>query len=77
MILNYPERLLVIAITLLLFGCVTPFLMAIRVVESTLFLNFLSFGASVLGLFLGVAGIAAYRIKNKKKDKDDDENRYK
>jgi len=75
MILNYPRALLAIAIMLLLFGCVMPFLMVIQVVESTLFLNFLSFGAAVLGLFLGVAGITAYRIKNKKKD--DDENRYK
>ena len=73
MILNYPRALLAIAIMLLLFGCVMPFLMVIQVVESTLFLNFLSFGAAVLGLFLGVAGITAYRIKNKKKD--DDENR--
>ena len=75
MILDYPGRLIAIAIVLLLFGFVMPFLMALGVVESTLFLNFLSFGASVLGLFLGVAGITVYRGKQKKKD--DDENSYK
>lgn len=73
--LEHPGRLLAIAIFLLIFGFVMPFLMALKVVESTFFLNFLSFGASVLGLFLGIAGITTYRGKQKKKD--DDENRYK
>lgn len=73
--LDHPGRLLTVAILLLIFGFVMPFLMALRVVESTLFLNFLSFGASVLGLFLGVAGITAHRGKQKKKD--DEENPYK
>ena len=66
--LDDPGRLLTIAIFLLIFGFVMPFLMALEVVQSTLFLNFLSFGASALGLFLGVAGITAYRGKRKKKD---------
>ena len=69
--LEHPERLLAIAILLLLFGFVMPFLMALRIVESTFFLNFLAFGASVLGLFLGVAGISVYRGKGKKKDDED------
>lgn len=65
-----PERLLIVAVFLLLFGCIMPFLMAIQAVSSTFLLNFLSFAASVLGLFLGMIGIAQYRIKNKK-DEDD------
>ena len=72
--LEHPGRLLAIAIVLLLFGFVMPFLMALQVIESTFLLNFLSFGTSVLGLFLGVAGIAGYR--GKQKPKDDDEDRY-
>ena len=71
MILEYYKQLLVLAVFLLLFGCIMPFLMALQVVESTFFLNFLSFGASVLGLFLGLAGIAGARIVQKSKaDKD-------
>ena len=66
--LDHPGRLLTTAIFLLIFGFVMPFLMALEVVQSTLFLNFLSFGASVLGLFLGIAGAIAYRGKQKKKD---------
>lgn len=74
MILEHPKRLIVIAIGMMLFGCIMPFLMAIQVVESTLFLNFLSFGLSTLGLFLGVAGVSALRVRQNKRP--DDEDRY-
>jgi hypothetical protein len=74
MILEYYKQVLVLAVFLLLFGCVMPFLMAIKVVESTLFLLFLSFGASVLGLFLGLAGIAG--VRTVEKSKTDRGNRY-
>jgi len=72
MILEYYRQLIALAIFLLLFGCIMPFLMALRVVESTFFLNFLSFGASVLGLFLGLAGIAGARTVQKGKTKRED-----
>ena len=75
MILEYHKQILVLAIFLLIFGCIMPFLMALRVVESTFLLNFLSFGASVLGLFLGVASIAGGRIVQK--GKSDREDHYK
>ena len=72
--LEHPGRLIALAIFLLIFGFVMPFLMALEVVRSTFFLNFLSFGASVLGLFLGVTGIMAYRGKEKKNN--DEEHPY-
>jgi hypothetical protein len=67
MMLDRPERLIAIAVIMLLFGCVAPFLMVIQVVQSTFFLNFLAFGSSVAGLFIGIIGIAQMRgrIKNK------------
>ena len=71
MILEHSKWLITIAILLLLFGCIMPFLMALHIVESTFLLNFLSFGASVLGLFLGVAGIAGTRIAQKNKRNKD------
>jgi len=74
MMLEHPERLVAIAVVLLLFGFVMPFMMVIKVVESTFFLNFLSFASSVLGLFLGLTGVALYRVKHKKRD--DEDNRY-
>lgn len=72
MIFNYPGRLLAISIALMLFGVVMPFLMVIHAVESTFFLNFLSYAASTAGLFIGIISVAATRTKSKhKKDKDD------
>ena len=75
MILEYYKPLLIISVILLLFGCIMPFLMALQIVESTFFLNFLSFGSSVLELFLGIAAIAGARIAQK--SKSDKENLYK
>jgi hypothetical protein len=69
--LEHPERLLLIAIILLLFGCIMPFLMVTQVVESTFFLNFLSFTASVGGLFLGIIGVAMQRLRTDKKKEED------
>ena len=55
-----PWKLIVIGFMLVLFGFVAPFLMVIQVVESSLILSFLSYGASVVGLFLGLIGAALY-----------------
>jgi hypothetical protein len=55
-----PWKLILIGFVLVLFGAVAPFLMVMRVVESSLILNFLSYGASMVGLFLGLIGAALY-----------------
>ena len=55
-----PWKLILIGFVLVLLGFVLPFLMVVRVLESSLFLNFLSYGASVGGLFLGLIGAAMY-----------------
>lgn len=75
MIFEHPVRVIVIAVGMMLFGCIMPFLMAIQVVESTLFLNFLSYGLSVLGLFLGIAAVTMLRVRQGKRP-DDDEDKY-
>jgi hypothetical protein len=66
MIDERPRTLLFISIGLLLFGWVMPFLMVIKLVESTFFLNFLSWGASVAGLYLGVMAVAGLVRRRKK-----------
>lgn len=68
--LEHPNRLIVIAVVLLISGFVVPFLMVIKMVESTFFLNFVSFGAQVIGLFLGIIGVTMYRVKSKKKKEE-------
>ena len=58
--MNSPRLLLGLGLILMILGIVIPFLILIRVLESTFFLNFFSWGASVGGLFLGVIGVATW-----------------
>jgi hypothetical protein len=51
-----PQGLIVIGLLLMVTGVVLPFLMVMHILESTFFLNFFSYGASVSGLFLGIIG---------------------
>jgi hypothetical protein len=44
----------------MLLGIILPFLMVIHVLQSTFFLNFFSWGASVAGLSFGTIGFAMY-----------------
>ena len=53
-----PRFLLSLGLSLMLLGIILPFMMVIHVVESTFFLNFFSWGASVSGLALGMIGAA-------------------
>jgi hypothetical protein len=55
-----PRFLLSLGVLLMLLGIVLPFLMVIRVLESTFFLNFFSWGASVAGLSFGTVGFALW-----------------
>jgi hypothetical protein len=70
--LNHPGRLIWIAIALMLFGVAVPFLIVIKVIESTMFLNFAAFISQALGFILGYVALALYRGKQKNKRDDDD-----
>ena len=59
-IMNSPRLLLVLGMTLMLLGIVLPFLMIIKMLESTFMLKFFSWGASVAGLAFGTIGFAMY-----------------
>jgi hypothetical protein len=63
--MNSPRLLLTLGLILMILGVVIPFLILIRVLESTFFLNFFSWGASVGGLFLGIIGVATWVRKRK------------
>ncbi|GJM39859.1 MAG: hypothetical protein DHS20C20_01410 [Ardenticatenaceae bacterium] len=54
------NRLIGLGFVFVLLGAVLPFLIVIRWVESTFFLNFFAFAASMVGIFLGVIGTAMY-----------------
>ena len=53
-----PRFLLALGLFLMLLGIILPFLMVIHVLPSSFALNFFSWGASVVGLALGMIGVA-------------------
>jgi hypothetical protein len=55
-----PRLLVGLGLVLMLLGIALPFLILIKVLESTFFLNFFAYGASVGGLFLGIIGAATW-----------------
>jgi hypothetical protein len=63
--MNSPRFLLSLGLFLMLLGVILPFLMVIQVLESTFFLNFFAWGASVAGLALGTIGFAMYSRNRK------------
>ena len=62
-----PLKIILIGFALVVLGAVLPFLMVLHILESTFFLNFFSYSASLVGLFLGLIGSAYYVRLNKKK----------
>jgi hypothetical protein len=60
------KPLLIIGFVLVLIGFLLPALMTLRVIESTFFLNFFSYAASISGLMLGIIGAAIYTRINRK-----------
>jgi hypothetical protein len=54
-----------------LLGAILPFLMVMRILNSTLFLNFFSYTISVIGLFLGIIGASLLVRLRRKKDNED------
>ncbi|MFS8627878.1 MAG: hypothetical protein FWJ73_00800 [Limnochordales bacterium] len=55
--LNEPRKLIYIGFALLLFAWIAPMLMVLDIIAPTFWLGFLSYGANVLGLALGLIGI--------------------
>ena len=51
-----PKVLLGVGFVLLVAGVVLPMLEVLQYIESTFFINFVAFGASFLGLILGMVG---------------------
>jgi hypothetical protein len=62
------NRLIVIGFFLVLIGAVLPFLIIMGVIESTLLTNFVAFATSIVGVFLGVIGVATYVGEKRRQD---------
>ena len=58
--LNEPRKLIWIGFVLLLFAWGVPLLMVLQIIAPTFLLGFVSYGANVLGLTVGLLGIFAH-----------------
>jgi hypothetical protein len=59
--------ILAIGFVLVMLGFILPLLEVLHILESTFFLNFFSYTASVLGVFLGVIGVAYLSSRHRKR----------
>jgi hypothetical protein len=66
-----PKRLMWIGFAMMILGIVFPILMIMRILKSTIFLNFLSFFLSLVGLIIGMAGTGLYAAIHRKMKKDE------
>jgi len=62
-----PLYIIVAGFCLVVVGMVLPFLMTLRVIESTFLFNFLAFTCSLAGLLMGMIGAASYVKTNRGK----------
>ncbi|MFO7636018.1 MAG: hypothetical protein R6W96_01765 [Clostridia bacterium] len=53
------------SIVMMLLGIILPLLMVVQVIRSSFFLNFLAYGMSVAGLFIGLLTVMSH-VKNKR-----------
>lgn len=62
-----PVVLMVLGFFLMLAGVILPLLMVVKVLESTYFLNFFSYTASLVGMLMGTIGAAFYAAGRRKR----------
>lgn len=61
-----PLNMIFLGAALLMLGVLLPLLMVIKILPSTFWLNFLSYTASVVGMFVGLIGALTF-ARNKKR----------
>jgi hypothetical protein len=70
-VMHLSNRLFLIGFLCVLTGAVLPFLMVMRILPSTFFLNFVAFSTSVIGIFLGVIGVAMHTGMRKQRERNE------
>ncbi|MBV7338296.1 hypothetical protein KFU94_60735 [Chloroflexi bacterium TSY] len=60
-----PLSLITIGGLLVFFSVCAAFSMVLRIVEASFLLSFLSYGASIVGMFLGLIGMVQYRQQDR------------
>jgi hypothetical protein len=60
-----PRAMIALGFVLVVLGFVFSFLMVMRVIQPSFLLSFVTYGASFVGLFLGLIGVALYRLRSR------------
>jgi membrane associated rhomboid family serine protease len=68
--MDNPVRLMAIGLIGLIIGVVLPFMMVLRLIEPSFLLSFFSYGASIVGLLLGLLGAVSYARNEHEKRRD-------
>jgi hypothetical protein len=63
-----PIQLIVVGFILVMLAWVLPFLMLLHVIPSTFALDFFSYAAGLVGLFMGIIGAASYYSIHKRRN---------
>ncbi|GAB4496232.1 MAG: hypothetical protein OHK0052_05820 [Anaerolineales bacterium] len=56
--IQHPRAFMAIGVLLIIIGTILPFLMMLKHIPSTFFLNFFSFTLQIIGLIMGLIGVA-------------------
>jgi len=62
-----PRVLIAAGLGLMVVGVLLPYLIIMKVLESTFLLNFIAYGAQVLGLVLGMVGVGFFAVSRRRK----------
>jgi membrane associated rhomboid family serine protease len=65
-----PKAIIFLGFVLVLLGFVLPFLMMIGEIQTTFFLALISYLASLIGMVLGIIGVAFY-VRERDRDEED------
>ncbi len=65
--MQHPRTLIIIGAILLVTGFALPLLMVMQILPSTFFLNFFAYGASFVGLILGLIGTVSLAVQRRGK----------
>ena len=60
-----PRWMMIIGFALMVLGVILPILMIMKILESTFFLNLLSYMSSFFGVILGITGTIFYVVRNR------------
>jgi len=61
----FPRLITIIAVCLAIFGTIIPLLMVLRIIEPSFSISFISYGATVASLFMGLIGMASRDLQLK------------